>query len=668
LEVPVELKGLTDPTTWGKLGTLQEIENPSKKDLDTLIGTAIAVWNLRGMFGKVLWNHFQDLFENWDRATWNKASNPSAKLMMKTLMNGGVFVTHAYHYSGVTSHLVEAATRHRFRVWTLPEIKDWAGKSDVFKQRINNKAKVIEIRERHQDQERREHQQRREDQQRPDQEQQRRDQKQQSRDQDQERHDYYLRNTVNPANPAYQFRDGTPLWYVAPTGRQILDFEKLYSGNDDVKFSGNFYDVFETKLQIFHDNRERLGIPEGCSAGLFPSMLKGKAKEYYYNDLFRSTDRKDFELLVRKFGIHFNTEEGHQFYLSEWRSTTLQKVIGDNPGKTRLECLDLLFDKLGKLQQAIPSIAQDQRTLRDQALNACKGIPECSMALYNPALEYEGVRNQLRNAISITQSTIPQQFTVDTAKPDDSGQAWWTDRKFRGRGRDNRYGRGGGHRKPYRRPRDPNTTPKCYVCGKEGCWSSKHPQQERREAYERYKRGASKHDTSYQAYSQYVVWHEGGLPSLDDTVNPDEALIDQFFQSDDDESEQDSDEEGTDSHYVSDTFFTETPKPVDGPKVATLLNDASVRHYFTHEDPYNTKYALIEKHDDPTVGVSTMYLLDDRYSSGAFHGIMPDTGAAGHSTAGEPQFRALQRMVPSATLDTNVAKASIRFGSGEPIT
>jgi len=59
----------------------------------------------------------------------------------------------------------------------------------------------------------------------------------------------------------------------------------------------------------------------------------------------------------------------------------------------------------------------------------------------------------------------------------------------------------------------------------------------------------------------------------------------------------------------------------------------------------------------------------DRYSSETFQGIMPDSGAAGVSTAGEPQFEALKKLFPSIKLDTTTAgQHKIKFSKGEAIS
>ncbi len=58
----------------------------------------------------------------------------------------------------------------------------------------------------------------------------------------------------------------------------------------------------------------------------------------------------------------------------------------------------------------------------------------------------------------------------------------------------------------------------------------------------------------------------------------------------------------------------------------------------------------------------------DRYSSEIFQGIMPDSGAAGVSTAGEPQFQALRKLFPLIKLDTITAgQHKIKFSKGEAI-
>ena len=65
---------------------------------------------------------------------------------------------------------------------------------------------------------------------------------------------------------------------------------------------------------------------------------------------------------------------------------------------------------------------------------------------------------------------------------------------------------------------------------------------------------------------------------------------------------------------------------------------------------------------------ANQFYFRDRYSSETFQGIMPDTGAAGVSTAGEQQFIALQKKNPTIMLDTSTAgEHRVRFGDNPDI-
>jgi len=80
--------------------------------------------------------------------------------------------------------------------------------------------------------------------------------------------------------------------------------------------------------------------------------------------------------------------------------------------------------------------------------------------------------------------------------------------------------------------------------------------------------------------------------------------------------------------YSPDQYFTEYGE-VDGIQTVTVLNDQFTLYAITKSDIFNE------------LKESSAFSFDDRYSVNIFYGIMPDTGAAGVSTVGEPQVRAL---------------------------
>jgi hypothetical protein len=66
-----------------------------------------------------------------------------------------------------------------------------------------------------------------------------------------------------------------------------------------------------------------------------------------------------------------------------------------------------------------------------------------------------------------------------------------------------------------------------------------------------------------------------------------------------------------------------------------ILNDQSAYHAFTKDNVFEQQ---VDKH------TTDVFTFEGRYSSDTFQGIMPDTGASGVSSAGEPQFKALRKI------------------------
>jgi hypothetical protein len=81
------------------------------------------------------------------------------------------------------------------------------------------------------------------------------------------------------------------------------------------------------------------------------------------------------------------------------------------------------------------------------------------------------------------------------------------------------------------------------------------------------------------------------------------------------------------------------PIPTNAYTMMAYLQDNSVRHLLTEEDPFRGTDL-----SDKGITTSGDIFLLSRYHEIEFHGIMPDTGAARISTGGQLQFRALQRI------------------------
>ncbi|KAF6807096.1 hypothetical protein CPLU01_15834 [Colletotrichum plurivorum] len=418
-----------------------------------------------------------------------------------------------------------------------------------------------------------------------------------------------------------------------------------------MKYSGEMYDVFDMKLNIFRDNCIKVGIGNHQLGPAFSIMLRGKAAAFYFQRIC-SNGPHDFISMVQRVRDHFENEESRQNYLSEWRETTFHRVSQTQPDKTKLQVLEALIEKLTIIQRALPSAYQSDEILRSQLVNACSGVHECTLCLYNPSPTLEGVINQLRSAVSTAmRNDKSHQYA---AEPSDQ---YWVDRTYRGRGRHNRYGnnRGRGRGPPQDRSHDRSQPKdqKCYVCKRPGCWSTKHSVEERRQAYDRYKSNRYVRDTSSTGYGIFLAQYEG-LESLSD--NGDNEDIRQYTQAtftSTDNDDEDAEADGDDTFYVSTAFFNKNN--FSGKALLSQLADQSVFHQLTKAD-------LEDQAAKENAAVFTL----DRYSAEVFQGILPDTGAAGFSTAGYPQVVALRRTHPAVEINTSHAgKANIRFGGGD---
>jgi hypothetical protein len=439
--------------------------------------------------------------------------------------------------------------------------------------------------------------------------------------------------------------------------REVTNLMKIYQ-DEEKKFGGELYDILGTKLQVFQDCCNKVGIQRHQYHHAFSVMLKGRAATFYYDHI--AGKRHDFDTMLQLTKAHFETDENRQLYMSEWREATFQRVINSNPTKSRLECLQILFDKLQKVQRGLTESYQNDNSLRDQVISACRGIPECSLALYQPADTFEGVCAQLRSAVGTAVRTQepqpqPQQFYTNSPTPAQYNQNW-TDRTYGGRGKDNYRGRGSynnfrgnsfqsnnlkGNNFQGDRPNK-----KCYVCGKPGCWSTKHTLDERKQAYNKFSQYATCiHQEPTTAYYQSFLTQWEGIEDL--TEDNEQGQVEQLL------AEM---EIGNEEFCDFDNYVTEFGE-VNRPETIAILNNQSVFHSVTKTDIFKLP------------AKSSTFTFDNRYSSETFQGIMPDSGAAGVSTAGQLQFIALQKLDPVLQINTTTAgQHKIRFGKGEALS
>ena len=420
-----------------------------------------------------------------------------------------------------------------------------------------------------------------------------------------------------------------PRWYA----KERLEPDRMNSFGKNVdaslKWGGEPYDLFDDKIRIFLNLCKYSEIQPTQFHAVLPKILKGRAETYYIH--WASDD--NFHDAYHKLKNHFETETNYVQYFKDWTSITFKSVRDDpdNAGKSLREVLQILLDKIQLCQRALGGNYQGDAVLRMTTIRACDDAPELEQAMVEPAAPGERLFQSLRSALDQYIKKNPARQFVQSEEGD---EAFYTDRRYKsnrqrfdqptrhsggnGNGRDNtRYGRQHGNRNDNRK--------KCFVCAKEGCWSTKHTFEERKRARTRYSKtfddGRPPTDANYMSFlMEYEGCEDDGLGNGD---------------------EEDSSEEEAVAHsFLMDKAFLHRVSPSD---TGTIVDDEIVP--------------------------AGQFVVDGRYSRKQFQGIMPDTGAAEFSTAGHEQYLALIREHPSFTMDTSRAgEAVVRFGKGPEAT
>ena len=410
-----------------------------------------------------------------------------------------------------------------------------------------------------------------------------------------------------------------PFTDLPPTsghGQELSNLAKMYT--DETKYSGK-NDSFTYKLTIFHDICTRADVPHEAKAKAFPTMLKGLALDYYYSNINKRTTLMLDEICYAM-RAYFEEAEYEKGLLSRWNGTTLKSVINrtENEGKSMEECLHLLIKDFRHLQHGLDSEFCSDNFIHNKLITACQEIPACQYACFKPSNTLAGLINDLQLSIVIFYKA-------------NSSETFFTDRHY--------------YRHPSTQRPQPrssyNRKKKCFVCDKEGCWSSKHTKDEREESKKRYKERIREHFSRHfdKQSAHYIADYERTESDSDnDLDNKIEALMIDV-----------SSLTLPDPQTQSIKTFITSFGPLEHAKaITTDLENRSFKH------------TLGTNFDNPTTDLdsdSFAYIATDRYTPKEFYGIMVDSGASKHSTAGYRQYLAYEKDNKDVLLDTTKAGA-----------
>jgi len=266
-------------------------------------------------------------------------------------------------------------------------------------------------------------------------------------------------------------------------GKELANLAKLYTEN--TKYSGD-NDNFDYKLMIFYDLCEKAALPQQAFGQAYSTMLRGLALDHYYTNRKNASYTLPFEQMCCATRSYFEGAEHKRNVLNRWNETTLRTVITKNPEKSTLECLQLLINDLRHLQHGLENNLKTDDFLHNKIITACITHEACRFACCKPATTVTGLISELRTSITAYKATRPQ---------DDPPEAYFTDRQYHRRYQQPSRARRTSGNYPFR---PPQKTKKCFVCYKEGCWSTKHTQEERDKSRKRFENRLNQYITEYE--------------------------------------------------------------------------------------------------------------------------------------------------------------------------
>lgn len=195
---------------------------------------------------------------------------------------------------------------------------------------------------------------------------------------------------------------------LTPLERQniqnLFKLKKIYT--DEMRYHG-LIDSFDHKFQKFEEACGKVHINgDQARAHIFPLHLTGDAIGYY--EEFVHGHKNTYTETVKQFKDFFETPEYLAEIREEYNSITLQAIINDNTGKSKLECLTELVAKITDLYRRLPKPRDKEGKIlprnddwekMEKLLAACRTDPDCVNATANPGSTFQGHHAKLRQSI-----------------------------------------------------------------------------------------------------------------------------------------------------------------------------------------------------------------------------------------------------------------------------
>ena len=246
--------------------------------------------------------------------------------------------------------------------------------------------------------------------------------------------------------------------------KELAALSKMYT-NDD-KYGGSPTESLNYKFTIFMDLCKRAEIPQETLPKAFPSMLRSMALEHYYSSC--QGHGLTLQQLFQRFQAHFEEEEHRRNMLREWNSINLRTLIRASPDKNKGTVFTEMTHQLRQIQRSLDPKFQSDSTLRNRIISSCSNVPAYSFAVLQQTTNIPGLINNIYVAIENSEVAVRARRLEPLGN-----STFLTDRKY--------YRRDPTHIPSSNRISRPQKK-SCFICGKEGCWSTKHSEKERQDS------------------------------------------------------------------------------------------------------------------------------------------------------------------------------------------
>ena len=153
-------------------------------------------------------------------------------------------------------------------------------------------------------------------------------------------------------------------------------------------------------------------------------------------------------------------------------------MISTNPTLSTTKCLCKLCTELDTIQKGVDLAYYGTVHLRENIIRACRGHSALAAVLTNPPGDTSGLVNNLYTSI-VNYKAVHKPVQQSYLHENKDNKLYFTDRQYR-RGRFRPRGQGYNKFDNVSRamPQPPSQRKRYFICGKDGCWSTNHSQQE----------------------------------------------------------------------------------------------------------------------------------------------------------------------------------------------